>query len=236
VADPSIAVLSVRADARLEVPPDEATLAYAVRAVADDKAAALRALGGRLEAATEALRDLGGVVREAGDERRPLAWLVTSTHSEPERRWEQRAERWVDTGRITASATLVVAVRDFALIDEVGNALATLEHVHMRTVDWSVDHDNPGWAQVRAAAVDAALAKARHYAAALGGSVLALEHLADVGLLGDGAARHSRHEVAFAAAAPDSGDDQDGPSLDPVPQELHAAIEARLTASVPPLG
>ena len=36
-----------------------------------------------------------------------------------------------------------------------------------------------------AAAVDAALVKARDYAAALGGGLLRIEHVADVGLLGD---------------------------------------------------
>jgi hypothetical protein len=38
----------------------------------------------------------------------------------------------------------------------------------------------------------------------------------------------------MASAARDP-DDDDGPSLDPVPQELRAGIEARFTATVKPL-
>ena len=34
------------------------------------------------------------------------------------------------------------------------------------------------------------------------------------------------------AAASGAGDEENGPSLDPVPQELHASIEARFTATV----
>ena len=59
----STTLLSVRADAQLEVTPDEAALDCVVGALDDDKAAALRVLTRRLDAATGALRDLGGVVR-----------------------------------------------------------------------------------------------------------------------------------------------------------------------------
>ena len=40
------------------------------------------------------------------------------------------------------------------------------------------------WPQVRAAAIGAAMGKARDYAAALGATVRHVEHIADVGLLG----------------------------------------------------
>lgn len=49
---------------------------------------------------------------------------------------------------------------------------------------WSVDDDNPDWALVRADAISAALFKGQDYASALGGSVVAVEHVADAGLLG----------------------------------------------------
>lgn len=43
-----------------------------------------------------------------------------------------------------------------------------------------------------------------------------------------------RARATLAMAAP-PGDEEEGPSLDPVPQELHASIEARFTAIVEPL-
>jgi uncharacterized protein len=236
----SMTVLSVRGDAQLEVAPDEATLAWMVGAIEDDKAAALRVLRRRLGAATDALRDLGGVVRGVGEERPPLAWLVGPMRSEPEHRWDQRQRRQVPTGKVRASAAVTVLVRDFDLLKRVDTALAGHEDAHLRYVNWLVDHDNPGWQQVRAKAVDAAVAKARDYAAALGGALVSTEHVADVGLLG-GRERGFAHPMAARAAmsmpdAADAGDeDEDGPSLDPVPQELEAGIEARFTATVAPL-
>jgi hypothetical protein len=232
-------LLSVRADAHLEVAPDEAALHCTVGALDDDKAAALRVLARRVDAATGALRDLGGVVRGAGDQRRALSWLVGSMRTEPETRWDQRQSLHVRTGKVSASAALLVVARDFALLNRVGAALAGHQHVHLYYVGWLVDHDNPGWQQVRAAAVGAALVKARDYAAALGGALLRIEHVADVGLLGDRGGEFEHEPRARApmamAAPPGSGDEENGPSLDPVPQELHASIEARFTATVTPL-
>ena len=232
MADSLTVQMSVRAEAQLEAAPDEAGLECAVTAVEDDKAAALRTLAARVDAATGALRDLGGVVRRAGDARRPLAWLVGSVRTEPERHWDAPRERMVETGRVVARAALTVLVRDFARLDAVGNALAGHEHVHLRYVAWTVDSDNPAWEQVRADAVKAAVAKARHYASALGGSVLRIDRLADVGLLDSG---RPERAMAVAMSRGMEADEEDTPSLDPVPQELHAGIEASFTASVPPL-
>lgn len=232
-------LLSVRADAQLEVAPDEAAVDCTVGALAADKAAALRMLGRRLDAATGALRDLGGVVREAGDQRRALAWLVRSMRTEPEQRYDRKQREYVLTGKVNARAPLLIMVRDFGLLNRVGATLAGHQHVHLQYVGWLVDHDNPGWQRVRAAAIEAALAKARDYATALGGTLLRTEHVADAGLLGDRGGEFNHGPLAAdrmaMGAAPGSGGEEDGPSLDPVPQELHASIEARFTATVAPL-
>ena len=55
--------------------------------------------------------------------------------------------------------------------------------VNIGSVHWFVDHDNPVWAQVRADAIRAALHKGQDYATALAGSIISVEHVADVGLL-----------------------------------------------------
>jgi uncharacterized protein YggE len=239
MTDESRTLLSVRGHAQLEVAPDEATLVWVVSALEDDKATALRVLASRLAAATEALRELGGVVRDVGEQRHALAWLVGSARTEAEQRWDKVQDRWLPTGKVRASAALTVLVRDFQLLNRVGAALAGHPDAHLRYVDWFVDHDNPGWQQVRATAVGAAVAKARDYAAALGGALVRTEHVADVGLLGDrdGGFEHAPRPPAARAAlsAARESDDEQAPSLDPVPQELEASIEARFTATVAPL-
>jgi uncharacterized protein YggE len=84
---------------------------------------------------------------------------------------------------------------------------------------------------VRAAAVQAAIAKGRDYAAALGVSLRGVEHIADAGLLGGGNTQPGfTGRYAMARAASRGGEEPDAPSLDPVPQELAAIVEARFTA------
>jgi hypothetical protein len=101
----------------------------------------------------------------------------------------------------------------------------------VQQVGWHVDWDNPAWPAVRAAAIQAAVRKGRDYAAALEGSLSSVEHIADAGLLeGNNAPR----EFAFSSASARTGSpggESEAPSLDPVPQELAAIIEARFTAA-----
>lgn len=232
MTDDSHTLLSVRGDARLEVTPDLATLHCRVQADEREKAAALRTVSARLDALLADLRDLGGVALAAGAPRRPLAWAAHSTSSYVEARWDKRQERDVPTGRVIASVALRIEVRDFVLLDRLGDALARHEAVHVQHVEWSVDSDNEAWPTVRAAAIDAAIRKGRDYATALGGSLDRIEHVADAGLLGSDSPRDL---ASFALSArADHMEQQAGgaPSLDPVPQHLQAIIEVRFVASV----
>ena len=77
----------------------------------------------------------------------------------------------------------------------------------------------------------AAIRKGRDYAAALGGSLRSVEHIADVGLLGGGEATQYRSAGGRRAMSASGGREPDTPSLDPVPQELTATIEARFIAT-----
>jgi uncharacterized protein YggE len=132
---------------------------------------------------------------------------------------------------VTAAVAVVITVRAFGLLDPLGTVLAAHEAVSVHHVDWQVDWDNPAWPDVRAAAIQAAIAKGHDYAAALGGSLRTVEQIADAGLLGGDAGEPrftGASKMAHAAAA--LGGDPDTPSLDPVPQELVAIIEARFTA------
>jgi uncharacterized protein len=133
-----------------------------------------------------------------------------------------------------ASLFVSVTVRDFALLDPIGDALAAEDDAELHWVGWRVDDDNPAWPRIRAAAVEDAVAKGRDYAVALGGRLVAVDHLADSGLLGGGDVAGG--PVMFARAATPGGAGDEPPSLDPVPQQLVATVEARFRADVASLG
>jgi uncharacterized protein len=236
--EPPRTVISVRGDAQLEVPPDLATTYGQIRTVENSKAAALQRAAEHLEAVQASLRELGGVPLVAGDERRPLTWLARSASSYPKVRWDKETRRRIRTGRVVTDVDLRIHVRDFDLSDPVAGALAGQLGYHAGQVAWSVDRDNPGWRQVRNDAISAAVEKARDYAAALHGTLLSLDHLADVGLLG-GADDHAYGLGAVGHVAVEmsrGGGRRAAPSLDPEPQLLSAAVEARFSASVADLG
>ena len=128
---------------------------------------------------------------------------------------------------MTATVALWVTVRDLDTLDDLGGMLAAQPGLNVHGVTWGVNWDNPAWPQVRAAAIGAAIGKARDYAAALGATVRQVEHIADTGLLGGDTAPdwRGRKSVGFAASG---GSGRPGtPALNPVPQELTATIEAR---------
>ena len=131
------------------------------------------------------------------------------------------------SGRVTATVALRVTVRDLDRLDDLSGVLAAHPGLNVHGVAWHADWDNPAWPQVRAAAIAAAIGKARDYAAALGATVRHVEHIADAGLLGDDTAPyHTVGGLAFRAGS-GRGDQPGTPALTPVPQELIATIEAR---------
>lgn len=96
---------------------------------------------------------------------------------------------------------------------------------------WAVDEDNPAWTLVRADAIRAAIAKGRDYAAALGAGLERLEQVADTGLLG-GAGDGAPGDLRYLSGPARASSGQPGtPTLDPVPQELTATIEARFVTT-----
>ena len=128
---------------------------------------------------------------------------------------------------MTATVALRVTLRDLDTLDAVSGVLAAHQSLNMHAVTWHVDWDNPAWPQVRAAAIRAAAGKARDYAAALGGTVHHVEHVADAGLLGGGDPVAYRPARMVARAMSASAEGPGTPELNPVPQELIATIDAR---------
>jgi uncharacterized protein YggE len=229
-------VLSVRGEARRTVTPDYAEFRCGLRGVGPSKEEAVALLRQVQDAIVGTLEQLGGTTLTAETGRAALTWSVGALNTHPGRKLDKATGRSEPTGRIRANAPLLVVARDLALVERVGRALVQQDRLHINWVDWGVDEDNPEWRAVRADAIAAAIAKGNDYAAALGGSVRSIEHIADAGLLaGDTPAFHSFAAGRVQAAALAGSSGPGGPSLDPVPQELHAVIEARLVAEVPAL-
>lgn len=227
------ALLSVRGEARVTVAPDFGVLNGVLRATQDTKAEALEVAAAGLSQLTSELGSLGGVPLTVGAERRPLSWSAYSATTEAEHEHDEQTGHYGPTGRIIASVALHLVVRAFDLLDRLAGVLATHEAFRVHHVAWAVDPDNPSWPEVRAAAIQAAIDKGRDYAAALGGSLNRVEHIADVGLLGGEGMTHGRASFAKASSSLEfAGGMPETPSLDPVPQELIAIIDARFIANV----
>lgn len=233
MSDPAGLLLSVRGEARRMVPPDYALMGVGVSAVRRSKAEAVRAAAVALDGLTTDLAARGGVALDAGSGRHPLTWSAQSVSTYEEHAHNPDTGQYEPTGRITAAVDVTVAVRDFGLLEALGGILAAREGVAMRQVTWHVDWDNSAWPTVRADAIQAAIAKGRDYAAALGVGLRGVDHVADAGLLGSGGGAESgvtAHRAMALSAAGGGGAGPDAPSLDPVPQELAAVVEARLIA------
>jgi uncharacterized protein YggE len=230
VSDPAGLLLSVRGEARRMVPPDYALVAATIASSQGSKAEAVRTAATGLDSLTADLAARGGVALDAGSGRHPLTWSAQSVTTYAERVHDENTGRYQPTGQVTAAVAVVIGVRAFELLDALGTVLAAREAVTVHEVTWHVDWDNPAWPGVRAAAVQAAIAKGRDYAAALGGWLLGVQHIADAGLLSGGNAQPGFTGRAMRRAASRGGEEPDAPSLDPVPQELAAIVEARFTA------
>jgi hypothetical protein len=181
-----------------------------------------------LDQLTADLAALGAVPFDDSTGRRPLTWSAHSSATHEEFYHDQQTGRMRRSGQVTATVALRVTVRDLASLEDLSGALAAAPGLNVHGVTWHVDWDNPAWPQVRAAAIGAAIGKARDYAAALGATVRHVEHIADAGLLGGDTAPYQSVGFATAKAFGGGGGDQPGtPALTPVPQELIATIEAR---------
>lgn len=231
MSDQGSLVLSVRGEARQTVPPDFAVLSATIAMSRDSKVHVLTASAAALDRLIADLGALGGVALGPDTGRQPLTWSARSAVTYAERWHNPETGRSEPTGQVIATVSIAITVRDLGLLDALSTRLANHVDLNVHHVSWDVDWDNPAWRRVRAAAVLAAIGKGRDYAAALGGSLRSVEQIADAGLLGgaDTSAQFAGASRAVTAAAPVSGE-PGAPSLDPVPQELSATIDARLTA------
>ncbi|PZS19383.1 MAG: hypothetical protein DLM57_04190, partial [Pseudonocardiales bacterium] len=138
--------LSVRGEARRTVAPDQVSLFSAVNEVADSNSAASSAAAATLTAMLAELADVGGQALTVRTTRGPVTWSTQSFQTREEYDIDQRTGGQRPTGRHRASASVLINVRDFALLDAVGAVLTSRDEVEVHAVNWSVDDDNPDWA------------------------------------------------------------------------------------------
>ena len=203
--DGSSPLLSVRAEARQLVTPDYAVVDGVIEHTAESQAEVMRSVTGSLDRLTADLAALGAAPFDAGAGRRPLTWSAHSWTTREELYHDKETMRMERSGQVTATVSLRVTVRDLEALDGLSGVLAAAPGLNVHGVTWQVDWDNPAWPQVRAAAIRAAIGKARDYAAALGATVDHVEHIADAGLLGgDTAPYHTVRVLPQAGQTPAS--------------------------------
>jgi uncharacterized protein YggE len=208
-------VVAVRGEAYREVAPELARFAVTATARDRDRETTLARLAERT-AAVRVLLDAA----EPAVERRETGQL---------RVWPETKRSGERVVAYHGSVTTTVTVVDFTALGELMLRLADQEQVEVAGPWWSLRPDSPAYREARHAAIADALARAREYAEALGARVTALLELADTGLA---TAPPMMAKAGFGRAAEAAPELE----LDPQPQPVQAAVEARFTISEPVLG
>lgn len=210
-------VVTVRGEAYREVPPELARFTVTATARDRDRETVLTRLAERAAAVRVLLDAVEPAVarRETGDLR---VWPQT-------RRSGERVVAW------HGSATTTVTVTDFTALGELMLRLAEQDQVEVAGPWWALRPDSPAYREARHAAIAEALTRAREYAEALGARVTALLELADIGP--GGGAQPGLAPVAYRAGAEPASTPE--LELDPRPQMVGAAVEARFAITAPVL-
>ena len=222
--DRSEVLVSVRGRAEELVDPDRVTVRASTSRTGATKREALGELGAAVDRLEQALTAAQAVPSRAATRDAPWTWAVRTTTTAPEYDPDPSAGIRA-TGRTTATVSIVSTLADLTRLTALATLLDAQEGLHVHDVSWAVDPGNPAWRRVRTTAVAAAVERARDYAAALGGRLSRLEHLADTGLLGDGSSVESSGVFHAASSGP-----YGSPPLDPEPQPVVAQVEARFSA------
>lgn len=206
--------VTVRGEGRVEGPPELATVTGTVHASGRTSAQVTAALAAALRQLEEARPDIAyeGVYTES----------VRVTPVIDHRR------SGAVTGYAGNAATRLV-LSDFDRVSEVVVALGAVGDVAVGGSEWSLRHDSPLYRQARTAAVHDAYARARDYAAAVGGTLGELQALSDTEAGGP----------VWRAAAMSRGAAAPEPSFDLTPRD--EVVTAQVTATfvlddVPPPG
>jgi uncharacterized protein len=207
------AVVVVRGEALREVAPELAVFSVTVSARDKDRQVVLTRLTERAAELRSALDDYPEAI-----ERRETSGV--QVHPELKRGSEK-------VTAYTASAGTTVTVTDFAILGELLLRLANQEQTSISGPWWQLRPGSRAGAEVRKAAIDDALGRAREYAEAVGSEVERLIEILDEGTGGGG----RPVMLGFkGAAADDAAFDLD---LDPQQQTVEASVIVRVAITEP---
>ncbi|MDX3355634.1 SIMPL domain-containing protein [Streptomyces sp. ME01-24h] len=216
--------VGVRGEATLEVDPELARIAVTVSARGSDRRTTLDDLSRR----NAQVLDLVKGCADAVEKLETGAFVIT-----PELRERGRGERVrAYHGSVRVGATLT----DFTALGELTTRLADLELTRVDGPWWSLRPDSPAYGEARRQAVRDAVRRAREYAQALGGHLVALVELADEGVQ-QSAPFRARPAMRTAAFAAPGGVEEPALALDlePERQSVYAQVTAHFTMTAPDL-
>lgn len=204
-----MATVTVRGRAVADVPPDRVRLGFVVQAEAVAGAEALAMLAERSAAADDALDGAGELVLL----RRPAAVTLSPV--------------WSDGGKITGQAarrSVLVEARTDGPLGELLAAIVAVPGSTVESTEWLVDPGNPAHAQLRAAAVADARARAADYAQAADLRLGALEWIAEPEVRPGEPGPQLAKALAFGGVGADAA-----PVLElrPEPVPVGAAVDVR---------
>lgn len=218
---PDVPRISVRGEATLEAEPELARIGITVTARGTGRATVLDDLTRRNTAALTLIKEYGDAV-----EKLETGTLVITPEIAKGRGERVRTHH----GRVHLTATL----GDFTALGELTTRLADLELTGVGGPWWSLRPDSPAHRTARIEAVHDAVRRAREYAHALGGTLVAMLELADEGAQPATAYRH-RAYGSVAIAAPPPGGQAPALDLEPERQTVHAQVIAHFTMTPPNL-
>ena len=205
----------VRGEALREVPPELAVFSVSVAARDKDRQVVLTRLTERAAELRSALDDYADAI-----ERRETGGVLVR----PElKRGSERVTAY------TGSVSTTVTVTDFAVLGELLLRLANQERTSVAGPWWQLRPGSRAGAEVRRAAIDDALGRAREYAEAVGAMVDRLVEIHDEGA--DGGRQPMMRAMAFRGEA--AADTDLELELDPQQQTVHASVVVRVAITEP---
>jgi uncharacterized protein YggE len=220
----AVPTVAVRGSWTAEVPPELARVRVTLSARHADRAHALRDLTRRIEEVQAVLAGYGEAVTavESG-----TLWV------RPQFKDRKPTER---VAGYLAGLQLTATVVDFTVLGDLLLRAADRDMVSIDGPFWSLREDSDVHRRARVEAVRDARRRAEEYAEAAGSRLTGLIEIADTGLSSDNVVMAGAPAAMFRVGTGGSVADDVEIDLTPVPQTVHASVEARFTLSPPDFG
>ena len=214
-------VVTVRGAWQGDVAPEVARIRIEVIALGADRSQTLAQVSERVQALRTAVSAFGDAV-----ERVDASALRVSVRLK-DRKPTERVSGYV------AEVELTVVVVEFAVLGDLLLRLAEHDLVTVRGPYWALRPDSGVYRDARTAAVRDARAIAEEYAAAAGSRLTGLVEISDSGLGRDWDDRVYSESAMSMEVGSSERSDQVTFDVEPAPQAVRAAVQARFTLSQP---